>query len=559
MATLDRNAHPLEARSQAGTAREPLQTSKVALWLGLLAFLAFVPTLGNDFVAWDDPDNFLDNIGFQGFGWRNIRWAWTTMIIGVYQPVAWMLIEIEYLFTGLNPYGYHLASALMHALNSVVLFYLTLELLRRCRPDLEADHRSPFLAMSALSTALFAVHPMRTEVVAWASAQPYLPCAFFSMLSVLAYLKANPAGGSEVRSRWLFGCFLLYTAAVLSKAAAIPLPAVFLVLDVFPLRRFGGDRGWWDASSRRAIVEKLPFFALSGVFMVAAVLARVYDRNLDPIGNTGVSGRVALTSYSVMFYPIKSFWPFDMHAFYMRPKWAKLFGPQFLLAIAGAVAVTALLVRERKRHPGLLAAWVAYLLMLAPVSGVVTTGMQVAADRYGYLTMMAFVAPIAAGLCDLAPRFARFRLTAGRQAVVGFGMILVLMMFTYHQCRTWRDSEVLWSNGIEHGAGHVADLHNNLGAVWASRGHYDLAIFAFSEALRIKPGLQAARDNLNKALANRSRQAGEGKSRKKSKARPVVLDDRWMKKFTDVSAIIESTARRSPSSLASYSRTWPSP
>jgi hypothetical protein len=141
--------------------------------------------------------------------------------------------------------------------------------------------------------------------------------------------------------------------------------------------------------------------------------------------------------------------------------------------------------------------------------------MQVAADRYGYLTMMAFVAPIAIGLCDLAPRLGRFRRPVLIQAVGAFALIAALTTMTFFQCRTWRDSEALWANGIEHGAGHVADLHNNLGAVWASRGHYDLAIFAFNEALRLKPHLQAARDNLNKAIANRAKQAGEAKSRPK--------------------------------------------
>ncbi len=131
------------------------------------------------------------------------------------------------------------------------------------------------------------------------------------------------------------------------------------------------------------------------------------------------------------------------------------------------------------------------------------------------------------------------------------------MTLTYHQCRTWRDSEALWSNGIEHGAGHVADLHNNLGAVWASKGYYDLAILAFSEALRIKPGLQAARDNLHKAVSNRSKQAGTGKSRKKPRPQPLTFDDRWMKQYTDVPTIINSTL--ASASSASHSRTWPSP
>ncbi len=128
MATVDSSKNPIDIRRLIGPDRQPITPAKVALMLGFLGFLAFVPTLGNDFVAWDDPDNFLDNIGFRGVGWRNIRWAWTTMIIGVYQPIAWMLLEVQYLFTGLNPYGYHLASALMHGLNSVVLFYLALAL-----------------------------------------------------------------------------------------------------------------------------------------------------------------------------------------------------------------------------------------------------------------------------------------------------------------------------------------------------------------------------------------------------------------------------------------------
>ncbi len=501
-------AHP---REDAGPA--PRSVAKLALWLGLLGFLAFVPTLGNDFVAWDDPDNFIDNVGFRGLGWDNLRWAWTTMIIGVYQPVAWMLLEVQYRFSGLDPHGYHLASALMHGLNAATLLVLTLTLARRCRPDLFEGGDGRVLAMAALAVALWAVHPMRTEVIAWASAQPYLPCAFFAMLSVMAYLKANPAEGGPVRSRWLLACFVLYATAVLSKAAAIPLPVVFLVLDAYPLRRLDPSRGWRDRANRSVIGEKVPFLALCGVFMAAAVLARVYDRNLDPIGTTGISGRLTLSCYSAAFYPIKSLWPTNLHAFYMRPRWARLFEPQYLAAVAGTLAVTGLLIANRRRRPGMLACWVVYLAILAPVSGLVTTGMQVAADRYGYLTMMAFVTPTAIGLADLAGRFARFPRARLAPKLGGFAVVGALVTLTFGQCRTWRDSEALWANGIEHGAGHVADLHNNLGAVWASKGHYDLAIFAFGEALRLKPELQAARDNLNKALSNRARLSAGAKGR----------------------------------------------
>ena len=166
----------------------------------------------NDFVAWDDPDNFLDNIGFRGLGWNNIRWAWGTMIIGVYQPIAWMILEFEYLFTKLDQYGYHLGSALMHGINAAMLYYMSLAIAERCRPDLSESDRRRLLLALAFSVAIFIVHPMRTEVIAWASAQPYLPCAFFSMLSVITYLKANPPGGGPIRSRWLLLTFVLYAA-----------------------------------------------------------------------------------------------------------------------------------------------------------------------------------------------------------------------------------------------------------------------------------------------------------------------------------------------------------
>jgi hypothetical protein len=494
-----------ERRSWWNDDEHPIWGPKhLGFWLALGAFLAFVSCLGNDFVAWDDPDNFLENRDFRGVGLQNLRWAWTTMLIGVYQPVAWMLLEVQYVLGGLNPYGFHLASALMHALNAVVLYLLTLALVRRCRPGL--DPTSPVASLvSALAVALFAIHPMRAEVVAWASAQPYLPCTLFAMLSVLAYLRANPAGqGGVVRSRWLVASFALYAAAVLSKAAAIPLPAVLLVLDAYPLGRLGGERGWWNRGTRSVYLEKLPFFGLGAVFMVAAVVARVYDRNLDPIENTGISGRVALTCYSAWFYPLKTMLPTDLHAYYMRPRWSKLFEPPFLAAIAGSLLAGVLLFTQRRRFPGLVAATAAYLFILAPVSGVVTTGMQLAADRYGYLAMIPWTVAMAVGLCDLEPMLARRRLSGRALATVAAVPLVVLGVLSFQQCRTWRDSEALWAHAIEHGAGHVADLHNNLGAIWASKGHYDLAIMAFHESIRIKPGLKAARDNLDKALRDRN-------------------------------------------------------
>ncbi len=225
------------------------RTWLVTIPVALIVIYAFIPTLDAGFVgAWDDDPNFCDNPYFRGLGAAQVKWAWTTFWVGVYQPLAWLLFEVQYSLCELDPWGYHLTSVLLQVANAVVLYVLAVSLLVRCRTD--ACLESPWTcSLSAgLATALFAVHPLRVEAVAWASCQPYLPCALFSMLSVLAYLRAFPKDSSP-RWSWLVGSFFLFVAALLFKAVAVSLPAVLLILDVYPLRRCrtGSD----DGSGRR--------------------------------------------------------------------------------------------------------------------------------------------------------------------------------------------------------------------------------------------------------------------------------------------------------------------
>ena len=199
----------------------------VAIPLALLVIYAFIPALDNGFVDWDDRQNFLENPYFRGLGAAQVKWAWTTFWVGVYQPLAWLLFEAQYVFCQLNPRGYHLTSLLLQVANAVVLYVLTVALLVRCRTDSCLESPWTCSLSAGLATALFAVHPLRVEAVAWASCQPYLPCILFSMLAVLAYLRAFPMDSSP-RWGWLVGSFLLFVAALLFKAVAVSLPAVLL-------------------------------------------------------------------------------------------------------------------------------------------------------------------------------------------------------------------------------------------------------------------------------------------------------------------------------------------
>ena len=235
-------AGPREREAPATEAVWGLHAAVTALLLVLLVVIAFFPCLQNDFVNWDDDQNFLENPFYRGLGWAQLRWDWTSFWLGVYQPLAWMILGAEYVLFGLKPWGYHLTSLILHALNTVVLFLLTVSLLTRCRSRPGPEDPGRMALAAGLASALFAVHPLRTEVVAWASCQPYLPCALFSMLAVLAYLRAFPDGQTP-RWRWLLATFALFVAALLSKAVAVTLPAVLLILDVYPLRRLGGGPG----------------------------------------------------------------------------------------------------------------------------------------------------------------------------------------------------------------------------------------------------------------------------------------------------------------------------
>ena len=246
----------------------------VAIPLTLIVIYAFLPCLANGFVSWDDNKSFLENPFFRGLGAAQVRWAWTTFWVGAYQPLAWMLSETQYVFWQLNPRGYHLTSLLFQVANAIVLYVLTVALLVRCRTDSCLESPWTCSLSAGLATALFVVHPLRVEAVAWASSQPYLPCILFSMLSVLAYLRAFPTDSSP-RWGWLVGSFLLFLAALLFKALAMSLPAVLLILDFYPLRRFEDGTGrWFGASARRAWLEKVPFVMTSLFFMGLASAAK---------------------------------------------------------------------------------------------------------------------------------------------------------------------------------------------------------------------------------------------------------------------------------------------
>ncbi len=284
---------------------------------------------------------------------------------------------------------------------------------------------------------------------------------------------------------------------MLSKAAAVALPAVLLILDVYPLRRLGvGPGRWLGRAARRVWLEKVPFVALSLVVTGLALAAKADARSLGLHGDD-VATRIARSCYGIWFYLVKTAIPRDITMLYPLPRRLDRFAPPFALSVLATLAVSAGLLAIRRRRPGLLAAWLSYLVLLAPSSGFFRIGPQLAADRYSYLPMAGLVVPVAAGL-GLAWASNR---RARAVALIAVGVAIpALAYLTWGQCRVWRTSASLWSHVLDHG-GSSPTAHAGLGLALCHQGRYAEAMAHFDEAVRLGPGDAMAHGNRATFLA----------------------------------------------------------
>ena len=463
---------------------------RVGFWVAAIAVLAFLPAIGCDFVNMDDNRNFLSNEALKYPLEQKLVWAWTTRWLGVYQPLAWILIFFEYAAWALRPCGYHVVSLALHGMIGVALFVVTRMLLERALAG-TAEQKDLFVVVAAgLAAMLFCVHPLRTEVVVWLSAQPYLPSVLCLILGVGAYLKAFDANRAlESRRKWLTASFLLGGAAMLFKAVAVTYPLLLLVLDAYPLGRLTPAQG--ESGARRrwtlVLVEKLPLLVLSLTLMVVAHGAKNHPRfeTGDPI-SAPLSARLADAAYGVWFYPSKTLVPLGLTIVYPREENSvvHLTEPSFALCAAGLVAMCLLAWLLRRKLPAFAAAWAAYLIILAPNSGLVRFSPQLAADRYSYAASLPWVAVLAGGLVYALKRRASIRITS--VAMVGV-VALGLCTMSWFQCATWRHSVALWNHALDVGSDRSLEAHGNLALALKQVGFETEAFEQYQAAVRVAP------------------------------------------------------------------------
>jgi Flp pilus assembly protein TadD len=469
-------------------------TAALGRWSPLLAaalaFAAFVPALGADFVNWDDEVSFLRNPHYRGLGLAQLRWMWTTTLLGHWSPLAWMSWGLDHVIGGLDPRPYHLTSVALHAANVAVFCLVARRLIAAGFGAAPAS--AAVVAGAALAALLFGVHPLRAESVAWVSERRDLLAALFSLAATLAYLRGVAPGGPIVR-RWWAVSLGLFGAALLSKALAMTLPLTLLLIDVYPLRRRG--LGW-----RTLLVEKLPYGVLAAAAAAVSVLARQGAGNITAYEEYGPAARVALAAYTLGFYPWKTLWPSGLAAMYELPARVGLVEPRFLVPLALVIAVTVALVALRRRWPGALAAWTSSAIALAPVSGLVHSGNQLAADRYSYLSSFGLAVFAGAGL-TWSLRHARAVPVVAAAAVV---VVIALAAGAWAQTTTWRDSESLWRRAVDVDPS-CSICESNLGRVIARPGRLDEAEAHVRRAIALRPERPGPHENMGVIMLMRGR------------------------------------------------------
>jgi tetratricopeptide (TPR) repeat protein len=478
------------SRMENHAAQDALAAWLLPALVVLLTAAAFLPALHNGFVNWDDEDNYLRNLNFRGLGWTQIEWMFTTFHGSLYRPLTWITLGLDYLLWRMNPFGYHLTSLLLHVLNALLFYFLALRLFRLAvrNPDPSSD-LAPRIA-AGFAALLFAVHPLRVEPVAWVSARNDPLCGVFFLSSLLCYLKA----GTDKKRDWLSVAAILYAFSLLSKASAMMLPMVLLVLDVYPLGRLGPGK-WFGTEQTRVWREKVPFMVLGFAAALVAVLAKSGDATLAYFSPIGMGARLAQALYGIAFYLWKTIIPIGLSPLYELPANLNPWEWRFIVGGAASLAVTVVAVIARRSRPDFLASWAYYVILILPVSGVIQSGPQLVADRYSYLSCLGWA--LLAGVGVLLGWNHRWR----KWIFPAFaGVLFLLGALTWRQAQVWHDSEKLWKYVLAT-TPQSSIAHNNLGVVAYRRGELEQAMEHYRQSLQIRPDNEEAQFNLGVVLA----------------------------------------------------------
>ncbi len=500
----------------------------ILVGLAVITLAAFEPVRINAFVNYDDDRYVTDNIHVQrGLNWESVVWAFSSTHASNWHPLTWLSHMADCELFGLNPTGHHINSLVLHVINVLLLFWV-------CKRMTGA------LGASAFVAAVFALHPLRVESVAWVAERKDVLSAFFWMLTMFFYVRYVERPGV---GRYLL-VFSAFSLGLMAKPMLITLPFVLVLLDYWPLRRLRAGteksragpvksrsvKGAGGALSLgRLIAEKIPLLAVAVVSATVTYLVQQGTGAMQAAQTWPLNVRIANALVSYVRYITKMFCPINLAVLYPHPG-ERLAAWQPILCLLILAGISWVIIAKRRRAPYAAVGWLWYLVTLLPVIGIVQVGTQAMADRYTYLPSIGIAVIVAWGAGELLGKWRYHKPVLAAAAVT---VIVPLLLSTRAQLRHWRNSVSLCRHSLavtennytmhsnlgnalesvgklDEAAGHYRDAlqinpdyanaHNNLGVVLQKRGNTDAAIRSYYTAIRIDPEYARAHNNLGIAL-----------------------------------------------------------
>jgi tetratricopeptide (TPR) repeat protein len=501
MKSNSRTTKPAKARASSSAGENPgWKLSLSCALVGAVTCAIFLPAAGNDFLNWDDDTILTNNLHYRGFGWQHLRWMFTTVLMGHYQPLTWLSFALDYAFWGMDPFGYHLTNVILHTAGATLFCLVSYRLLAVAMP--EAQSSGWLAAGAAFAALLFAIHPLRVESVAWATERRDVLSGVFYFSTLYCYLRVAGSAHRDARVRWLSAALVTYLLSLLSKATAMTLPAVLFLLDVYPLKRLPlSPRSWLRPEFRGVILEKFPFLALAVMSGAVALTAQHATGALKPLDQFDWLSRLLQASLASMFYLYKTFFPFNLSPIYELPVDS---GGWFWLCVLSGIAavfVTVTLVLCARRYPAVLAAWAYYLIVLAPMTGIAQSGPQLVADRYSYLSCLSWPLLVAGGFVRvLSPQTARRAIRSALPLAAAAMLVAVAAVLTWEQNRIWRTPKALWLHATRV-TPDSSIAHYNLGRTLEREAAWAQAIESYRRAVTVNPSHAKAHLNLAALLS----------------------------------------------------------
>jgi protein O-mannosyl-transferase len=461
----------------------------ISLFLIFAIIIAYWQVRNFDFVDFDDGSYITENIHVQkGLTIEGLIWAFTTFHSANWHPMTWLSHMLDYELYGLNPMGHHWTNMQFHIANTLLL-YLILQMMTGA------------IWQSAFVAALFALHPLHVESVAWVSERKDVLSAFFGLLSIAAYYHYVKTSG--LKNYLLVIIFL--SLGLMAKPMLVTFPFVLLLLDFWPLKRFQFKNDRMLQSDKitffgfqgflRLFLEKIPAFIPVIISCILTFLAQKNYGAVQTLGALPLITRIANALISYVSYAFQAIWPGNLAVYYPHPVdtlpvW-QICGAALLIV---SVFCGAICLLKQYRYVAVGLFW--YFGTLIPVIGLVQVGDQAMADRYTYIPLIGLFIIIAWGASDLLVKWRYRKIFLGVSAVI---ILSALIVCTFFQTSHWRNTITLFENAVKVTENNYKAL-NNLGTALIDKGKYDEAIVYLSEALIINPQKTGARNNLANVL-----------------------------------------------------------